>query len=206
MIQAGMKFNFLTAIGFSHRTRQGNYWVFLCDCGTKITALRNIIMSGKNKSCGCYKRSRIVVESTKHGDAKRGKRERLHSIWYNMIRRCGDTKNTRYADYGGRGIKVCDQWLVYLPFKEWALANSYNDSLTIERIDNEGMYEPNNCKWILFDLQGANKRNSRLLSFSGKTQHAAAWAKEYGIPYKTFHRRLQLGWGIEETLRTRINT
>ncbi len=118
--------------------------------------------------------------------------ERLYEIWKGMKRRCYDTKRKEYKNYGGRGIKVCDEWVNnFSAFYNWALENGYNDVLTIERNNVNGNYEPSNCKWATKKEQANNRRNNQFLTHNGKTQTIAQWAKELNINENTLRNRIQ---------------
>lgn len=118
------------------------------------------------------------------------KQERLYRIWCAMRERCRRAANNRYNRYGGRGIKVCDEWQDYIVFKAWAIKSGYSDGLTIDRIDNNGNYEPSNCRWADNYEQANNKRNNHLITYNGETHSAAEWARLTGIPYRTILSRL----------------
>lgn len=120
----------------------------------------------------------------------RRKEERLYSIWGSMRNRCKNKNNANYLRYGGRGITICKEWNDYLTFKKWALENGYNDTLSIDRIDNNGNYEPSNCRWADRIMQANNKRNNHLITFNGETHTAAEWSKLTGIHYRTILSRL----------------
>ena len=131
---------------------------------------------------------------------------RIYQTWADMKRRCYN-KNDKmhYPAYGGRGIIVCDEWKNnFLSFYNWAMANGYNDKLTIERVDVNGNYTPNNCKWATVAEQNRNKRTCRKLFFRGKLLCIAEWARETGIEKNTLKYRLNMGWPIEKALTKEV--
>lgn len=147
-------------------------WMCECLCGTKKPVDAYSLKSGKSKSCGCLH---------KHGFSN----ERLYRIWKDMKRRCKNPNRKGYKNYGGRGIKVCEEWdKSYLSFREWALNNGYSDELTIERIDNNGNYEPNNCKWIPMEEQQRNTRNNAMIEINGVVKPLVEWCEIKNFPYK----------------------
>lgn len=125
----------------------------------------------------------------KHGDSF----TRLYGIHRKMVARCVNSSNDLYHSYGGRGIKVCEEWVKYLAFKEWALSNGYSDKLSIDRIDNNGNYEPSNCRWATMKQQSNNKRNTRLITLNGETKPFTEWCNQLGLKYKTISRRIEVG-------------
>ena len=138
----------------------------------------------------------------KHGKSN----ERIFWVWRGMKLRCYVPSNNRYNRYGGRGIKVCDDWLGEHGaenFINWALQNGYADNLTIDRIDNDGNYEPSNCRWVTQKEQANNRRSNHILEFNGKKQTMKQWADELGIKYTTLKRRiLAYHWSVEKALTT----
>ena len=129
------------------------------------------------------------------------KRARLYDIWNLMKQRCTNPNRPDFARYGGKGIKVCDEWLSYDGFKAWALANGYADDLTIERNDSTGNYEPSNCRWATTKEQAVNKKSNVMVTFNGKTQTISQWAEELGINYFTLQSRItKRHWSIERAL------
>jgi len=149
-------------------------WLCQCNCG-KLTEVRgDRLKAGNIKSCGCLRKERIKESNTIHGDSCGGKISRLYNIWRKMKSRCFNPKQQGYKYYGGKGIKVCDEWKNnYLAFKSWALANGYRNNLTIDRIDSDGNYCPKNCRWLTlsenvrngnFKRRG-NKENNNALRF-----------------------------------------
>lgn len=122
-------------------------------------------------------------------------KSRLYNIWRGIKKRCYNKKATGYKDYGGRGITVCDLWKnSYTSFYNWARRNNYNHTLTIERIDVNGNYEPKNCKWIPMSEQPSNTRKTIRLTYNGITKTMVQWAKELNIPYSKLYYRKMRGW------------
>ena len=129
------------------------------------------------------------------------KNKRLYNIWCLMKGRCYNMNHHRYGRYGARGIEVCDEWKNdFKSFEKWAMANGYRDDLTIDRIDNDGPYSPNNCRWATRKEQSNNSSNNHLISVNGEIYTASQLAEAYGIPRQTFYRRLQRGWDITKAL------
>jgi hypothetical protein len=125
---------------------------------------------------------------------------RLYGIWSNMIQRCYNSKCPTYKWYGARGITVCNEWRDYLIFKDWAFSNGYSDELSIDRINVNGNYEPNNCKWSDVIEQCNNRRSNRVLTYNGESYTISQWAKKLGVPSARIQYRLYNGWSIEDAL------
>ena len=125
---------------------------------------------------------------------------RIYNIWKDMRRRCNCVTGAHYKDYGGRGIKVCRAWDDFMEFYSWSMENGYNEKLTIDRIDVNGNYSPNNCRWVSMKEQENNRRNNRLLEYNGQLKTVSQWAEIYNSSYRTIYRRLKSGWTIEEVL------
>ena len=136
---------------------------------------------------------------------RRRSRPRLYRIWANMRTRCNNRNFPKYADYGGRGISVCEAWKSFGPFKEWAMSSGYRDDLTLDRIDNDGNYCPENCRWTTQKKQCNNKRNNHTLSYNGETLTISEWAQRLNMNYFSLHDRItKLGWSAEKALTTPV--
>lgn len=142
-----------------------------------------------------------------HGEAnnKNGTRSKLYVAWCHMIERCYNPHSERYESYGGRGITVCAEWKNdFSSFRDWALANGYDKRLTLDRIDNNGNYEPTNCKWSTQKEQCNNRRSNRLLTYKGETKTMTQWAESIGMNVGTLKYRLRLGWSVQDAIETPI--
>jgi hypothetical protein len=197
----GKKYGRLTVIAQSGRNKRNRIqWLCRCECGTEKVVVGDELRRGKVLSCGCYRDEKLSKLSYRHG----GYGTRLYKCWQGIIQRCTCTTHQSYENYGGRGITVCDEWRDFANFKEWALVNGYKEDLTIDRKDNDGNYEPSNCRWATYETQENNTRQNVFLEFNGETKTVAQWAHEYGFSRDTVANRLRLGWNIEESLLTPI--
>ena len=151
---------------------------------------------------------KLSVERTKHGESpKKGKQNasKLYSVWLNMRSRCYNPKNKKYKDYGGRGISICSDWDDFLQFKKWSLENGFEESLTIDRIDNNGNYSPENCRWINQKEQMRNTRVNHLLTYNGETKTMSEWSEITGIKYHTLKQRInKYGYSVDRALTTPV--
>jgi hypothetical protein len=124
---------------------------------------------------------------------------KIYGVWHGMNGRCHYPKHKHYKNYGGRGISVCEEWKEFIPFYEWAVANGYQENLTLDRIDVNGNYCPENCRWVDRFVQNNNKRGNRYIEFEGKKQTLTQWAKELGIKPNSLIYRIS-NHGIEKSL------
>lgn len=178
------------------RLEGGQKWLCECDCGEHFVNQ----ISSSQAMCAKCSRKNAGNKIAKHGESNRNK-TRLYNIWLGMRNRCLNPRNNGYEYYGGRGIKVCDEWNDYATFKEWAVNNGYADNLSIDRIDVNGNYEPCNCRWATQLMQSNNKCNSLLITYNRETHTIAEWARMTGIKYKTLKNRIKVhGWSIEDAL------
>lgn len=196
-IIVGEKYGRLTVLENHHPKDEV---VCRCECGKIKIARASNVFYGGTKSCGCYF---AEGNNLKHG----GKGTRLYIIWKAMRERCNTPSYRGYKNYGGRGIKVCKDWNDFNVFKEWALSHGYNDKLTIDRIDVNGNYDPNNCRWITNKEQQNNKRNNHFLTLDEETLTIAQWSEKLNISQNAIRRRLNKGYPIEQVLSTfRLST
>lgn len=168
----------------------------LCNCGNIFITDIYSILNGHTCSCGCLRKEATIAFNTTHGQ----KYTRLYTTWGNMINRCNNLNNPHYDDYGGRGIKVCNEWLQFENFYNWAIQNGYSDTLTIDRINNNKGYMPENCRWITLQMQSRNRRSNHMLTYNGITKSMTEWSEETGISFSAIKTRLKRGWDIEKTL------
>jgi len=178
-----------------------SFQVCQCECGNALVVETSSLVSRNTKSCGCLKRDVTIARTTKH--RKRHLPE--YSIWQNMIQRCTNPNRNGYADYGGRGIRVCARWLDqekgFLNFLE-DMGSKPPEKRSIERKLVNGNYTPENCKWATDKEQARNKRNNVMLTYGDKTQCVADWADEVGIDADTIRYRLRQGWPVDKALIT----
>ena len=206
---SGDRYDMLFVIRRIDNSKDGHIqYLCQCDCGNYKIVKANNLRNGKTHSCGCLKKKIMADKQYKHGDTggHSGKSSRLYCIWSSMKDRCFRSNFRQWKDYGGRGIKVCDEWRNnYSVFKTWALSNGYHEGLTIDRINNDGNYEPCNCRWVTMKEQMNNKNNNHNISYNGKCQSLTKWAEELGIRRKTLDCRInRYHWPIEKALTTPV--
>ena len=187
-----------------YKNSQRSQWLCECSCEnkTQIKVTRDSLKSGNTKSCSCLQteiqKERAIDRNTTHGYGN----SRIYKTLKNMKRRCYNPKCEAYENYGKRGIKVCDEWLSSVEsFYNWAISNGYDDNLTIERIDVNGNYSPENCCWIPQSKQNLNRRNSINITIDNITKNLVDWAKEFNINQNTIKGRYQQGVPIEDLFK-----
>lgn len=191
----------LTVVKSAGSNKHGqSLWKVRCDCGTEFIAVGCSLITGNTKSCGCYSKD---VHTT-HGCATRKGTINEYAIWASMKNRCLSPTANCYHHYGGRGIKVCKRWLKFENFlKDMGKRPSAKHS--VERIDNNGDYDPSNCMWATRSVQNVNKRTTRRITFNGVTLAASEWAKKLQMKKPTLMGRLNsYGWPIEKALTTPV--
>ena len=205
----GKKFGRLTAIQYTGKTTEHGHnaiWLCKCDCGNFVEVSSGNLQTPKFHSCGCYVKERMSKLNYKHG----GKKERLYMVWTAMKRRCYDPSFTEYENYGGRGIAVCDTFLDYSQFREWALANGYDQNAdkqmcTLDRVDVNGNYTPTNCRWVPSQIQQNNRRNNIVATYNGETHTLAEWNRIKNFPCDTIGKRIRAGWTFEKAIETPLD-
>ena len=183
---------------------RGRNWECICDCGNKLIVKESLLREGSVKSCGCLKKEYAEKGNVVHGFNK----TRIQRIYFSMLSRCYSKKHIHYKNYGGRGIKVCDEWLGddgLKNFGEWSLKNGYSDNLSIDRIDNNGNYEPNNCKFSTPLQQQNNTRRNHYVEYNGDVLSLSQMARKYNIETSTFYNRVRKWKDIKKSIETPIN-
>ena len=201
----GKVFGRWTVLGFSHCNGRVKYWQCKCACGTLKAVRQESLTSGRSTSCGCYHRelaAEIGNRSRTHGDFG----TRLYGIWAAMKRRCLNQHTKFYRDYGGRGITVCDDWMKYTKFNDWATSTGYVEGLSIERIDVNGNYCPENCMWIPRCKQCANRRNSVRIEYNGTQYSLREIADITGLKLRTIKGRYERGCSPDEIFDPILHT
>lgn len=198
----GLKFGWLTVIDEAPRKKKERRWLCRCKCGKTTTVSPRDLREGLIVSCGCFHKKQLGDAHRKHGDSS----TRLYHIHQSMKRRCYTKTDMHYADYGGRGISICEEWLSsdsgYENFKKWALSNGYKDNLSIDRIDVNGNYEPGNCRWTTWKVQNNNTRQNHFVEYKGEVKTIAEWAEITGIPYGTLSARIHKHFPLEKVFNT----
>ena len=199
----GMKFGKLIVLKETERKNKcGNiYCLCQCECGNQKEIIKSSLISGNTKSCGCWASERVKKAKIHyvHGDSK----TRLHGIWCEIKRRCYCKTDNAYKNYGGRGITMCDEWKNdYVKFRQWALNNGYTDELTIDRINNDKGYEPNNCRWSTKKEQANNRRSNIKIKYKNQILTLKQLAEKVNIKYNKIAwsyktKQLYKKYGIE---------
>ena len=200
----GCRFGKLTVICYAHGG-DGALWYCRCDCGGESIAKAASLRYGSTKSCGCGSKAQASANIHAIGKAARGPyyphTRRLKELHRNMLDRCYNPKNRRYDSYGGRGIRVCEEWRTSrVAFYEWVMLNGWGDGATLDRIEVNGNYEPSNCRSVGTIVQANNTTRNRYLELDGKRQSIAEWSRERGISSSAILHRLDRGWAVGRAL------
>ena len=201
----GKRFGKLTVIKKHNQDKWGGWnWLCMCDCGNETVVSGGHLRGLKTKSCGCSRKETKNFTHKMTGS-------RLYKVWHGMKSRCYYEKSEMFKHYGGRGITVCDEWKnSFISFYDWSIKNGYDENAergqcTIDRIDVNGNYEPNNCRWATIKQQANNTRRNHLIKYNGKTQTVSQWANELGVEPDSIFNRLQKGFTEEEALTLKFN-
>lgn len=203
----GQKFGRLTVLCKTNEKRYGKtLWHCQCECGNFKDTISTSLKNGDVRSCGCLQKE-TRKENALHLDKVRTKHgmsdSRLYRIYHNMVSRCYRKSINGYENYGGRGIRVCDEWLGkdgFQNFMIWSFANGYNDELTIDRLDSNGNYEPNNCKWATRKEQANNTRATICLEYNGEKHSLTEWSEITGLSKQTIYNRINKGLSVGKAL------
>lgn len=191
----GKRFGRLVALGPVGRARDKHVlWLYQCDCGNT-----HVTVGGIALSCGCQGKEKSVRRLKTHGMS----RDHLYTVWAGIVRRCTNSKTAEYPRYGGRGITLLDEWRhSFEAFRDYVLTlqNCGEKGYTLDRINNDGNYEPDNLRFATAIEQGRNKCNNRLIKYEGKTQCLRAWEEELGFRKGTLQGRIDAGWPLEKAM------
>lgn len=193
---SGLRFGRWTVVSFTGKTGP-TYWNCRCDCGTERKVAAGNLKKGLTTSCGCWKDEKTSDRAATH---RRSNCPEYRS-WYAMRQRCGNPRNVAYANYGGRGITVCERWQHSFQAFLSDMGDKPTPAHSLDRVDNDGNYEPGNVVWASKHRQSRNKRTNRMLTFNGKTQTLEDWANELGLCHATIHRRLKDGWDLHDAFQ-----
>ena len=199
----GKKFGKLTVIELDHKepyylNGKIQHWKYyyrcICDCGKETIVNGSDIQSRHTQSCGCLQRVKTSKTNKTHGLSH----TRIHNIWQGIKQRCLNPNRKIYKNYGGRGIQICNEWKTnFMSFYNWAMANGYNDTLSIDRINNDGDYEPSNCRWITQKEQNRNTSQNLLITYKGETHCRNEWAEILNVKSGTILSRYKRGLNLE---------
>jgi hypothetical protein len=200
----GKTFGRLTVVEFDHSKDKKSYWKCKCICGNITISRSDQLKNGQTKSCGCLKKETDKINFSKRNFHYKS-HTRIHKIWLGMKDRCFNSKTPAYKWYGLKGVIVCEEWKNdFMQFYNWAMANGYNDTLTIDRIDTNGNYEPNNCSWTTMIEQANNTTRNHFLTYNNETHTIMEWVRKTGLSRSAIRGRLKRGWSIEKTLTTPV--
>lgn len=192
----GERINKLTVIDVIHIKNKGKHLLCKCDCGNEIAIYPYQFFQKTAKSCGC-----IQKRTGKIYNVSKLKYPKLYSVWNLMRHRCYDKSNEKYKIYGNRGISVCDAWKNdFLVFYEWAINNGYAHGLTLDRINVNGNYCPENCRWVTAKEQQRNRRNTIIIIYNNEKKSLTEWCEQLNIKPATVRWRLSNGWTPEKAL------
>ena len=194
----GKKFGRLYVISRNGSNEHGRaLWLCKCECGNIKTILSSSLINGSTNSCGCYNKETSRNRQLKHNKSN----TKLYKVWQGIKTRCYDKNFMYYDNYGGRGIQVYDEWKNdFAKFYNWSMNNGYKEGLTIDRIDNDGNYEPSNCRWVTRAKQNNNMRKNILLHYHGEEKTISDWAIEFNLNRTALYYRIKRGWPLEQAL------
>lgn len=192
----GLRFGRWTVMERAPNRGKRVYWVCRCDCGATREIRQDGLRSGVSQSCGCYQHDVV----TKHGMW----RSAAHGVWEGMIQRCDNPNHLAYARYGGRGIRVCERWHEFAEFYADMYPKPFS-SASLDRIDNNGDYCPENCRWATKKEQSRNRSDNRVLNYHGIERCVTEWAETLGMKVSALNERIRCGWTVEDALDTPVH-
>lgn len=185
----GKKFGKLEVISLADTNTRKTYWVCKCECGNLKNVRSDSLICGAIQSCGCLKKKQDLINLTSNHSHKQSK-TRLYQTWQGMKARCYNKHNSRYHRYGGKGITVCDEWKNdFISFCNWANENGYSNKLTIDRIDNNKNYSPENCRWVDTKTQCNNRDTNIKITIGNATKTLTEWCEIFMLDYKKIYAR-----------------
>lgn len=188
----GLQFGKLNVLSYGHKEKKkgigfNHYYICRCDCNNDCIVERNSLKFNNTKSCGCIHSEQLSKrnkDDLKYNGESSSEYARILRIYRSMYHRCYNKIDESYINYGGRGINICDEWLNdYFSFRNWAINNGYSDELSIDRIDVNGNYEPNNCRWATDKEQGNNKRTNKMIEYNGEIKTLSEWCDILNLDY-----------------------
>lgn len=191
----GQKFGRWTVLSLDETSTKPKYWFCVCECGTKRRVIGFTLRRGQSVSCGCYASEWSVKKHTRHGMY----RHAAYSTWRAMHQRCTVPKNPGYPEYGARGIKICEKWQTFEGFWE-DMGPTWKEGLSIDRMENNGHYERNNCRWATAMEQGNNRRNNQMIPTPHGPMTVSDASRQFGINRNTIFRRIRDGWPRERLI------
>lgn len=201
----GQKFGRLTVIKEVKTNSKLRYWLCKCNCGNEKIVRQSSLRDGTTKSCGCLTKELLSKKSYKHGLTN----SKLYWILHSMKQRCYNLNDSHSKYYGNKNIKICDEWLDkengIINFYNWAMANGYKEGLSIDRIDSNGNYCPENCRWVDGYAQHNNTSYNKYITYNNETHTIAEWCRKLNLDYHRTVCRLLNGWSVERTFTEPVN-
>jgi len=199
----GLVFGRLTVLRYSRSIKNSAWWFCECSCGCECEIHGYAMRSGHTQSCGCIHSEQLAARNSRHKYATRKKRHPLYSVWKAMKKRCYNPNSKFWNSYGGKGVKVCERWRT-------SFANFLADmgerpeGCSLDRIDNDGDYCPENCRWATASQQANNTSATRFFELNGTKKSITQWAEHFGFPPKTLRARINSGWSFERAITTPV--
>lgn len=195
---SGQRFGRLTVLSLAiDEPYKKKKWLCKCDCGREIEVAGSNLVSGHSTQCKQCQLKAIQCGNVTHNQSC----TKLYNVWNGMIQRCTNTNHKSFPDYGGRGITVCEAWHSFDDFQKWAWEHGYGENVEIDRIDNDGSYCPENCRWIERIKNARNKSNNKIIVYKGESKTLSEWAAYFGVNYKNLSRNLNKGYTLDEAIQ-----